>query len=96
MSQKLYLITMLKVINSDIYEYNEKNRILKYYISDNKIYASVIKDIDIEDNLFNWELVSYDLNFKNKKILNSGVIVSPFVFQTFIMTTIIIIFSFRH
>lgn len=62
----------------DIYEYNEKNRILKYYISDNKIYASVIKDIDIEDNLFNWELVSYDLNFKNKKILNSGVIVSPF------------------
>ena len=51
----------------DIYEYNEKNRILKYYISDNKIYASVIKDIDIEDNLFNWELVSYDLNFKNKK-----------------------------
>ena len=62
----------------DIYEYNEKNRILKYYISDNKIYARVIKDIDIEDNLFNWELVSYDLNFKNKKILNSGVIVSPF------------------
>ncbi len=62
----------------DIYEYNEKNRILKYYISDNKIYASVIKDIDIEDNLFNWELVSYDLNFKNKKILNSGVIISPF------------------
>lgn len=62
----------------DIYEYNEKNRILKYYISDNKIYASVIKDIDIEDNLFNWELVSYDLNFKNKKILNSGIIVSPF------------------
>ena len=62
----------------DIYEYNEKNRILKYYISDNKIYASLIKDIDIEDNLFNWELVSYDLNFKNKKILNSGVIVSPF------------------
>ena len=62
----------------DIYEYNEKNRILKYYISDNKIYASVIKDIDIEDNLFNWELVSYDLYFKNKKILNSGVIVSPF------------------
>ena len=62
----------------DIYEYNEKNRILKYYISDNKIYASVIKDIDIEDNLFNWELVSYDLNFKNKKILNSCVIVSPF------------------
>lgn len=62
----------------DIYEYNKKNRILKYYISDNKIYASVIKDIDIEDNLFNWELVSYDLNFKNKKILNSGVIVSPF------------------
>lgn len=62
----------------DIYEYNEKNRILKYYISDNKIYASIIKDIDIEDNLFNWELVSYDLNFKNKKILNSGVIVSPF------------------
>ena len=67
MSQKLYFNYNVESNKLDIYEYNEKNRILKYYISDNKIYASVIKDIDIEDNLFNWELVSYDLNFKNKK-----------------------------
>ena len=66
----------------DIYEYNEKNRILKYYISDNKIYASVIKDIDIEDNLFNWELVSYDLNFKNKNLLPTAS--TPLIYLCFL------------
>ena len=62
----------------DFFEYTEKNRILKYYISDEKIYASIIEDKDFKDNVYNWQLASYDIKFKNKKILDSGVIDSPF------------------
>lgn len=59
------------------FDYNEKNRIINYYINGETIYY--IKIIE-KNNLFYWELLKSDLDFKNNFVIKNGKIEDPFTF----------------
>lgn len=65
---------------TEIIEYRDNKRIVDYVIKNNHIYFVTI---EYENDLLKWTLNKSDKSFDNKKILNQGIINSPFIAPSF-------------